>query len=258
MPAHLLTRLDVVLAAHGAGDGSAANRRVLDHARALENTFDGIRARAAFHVGYPSHRAALRAATRPHRVVVPMLTSDGYYMAKLRREVDELDARGGTTRLLAPIGRHRLIAESIAVRVAEESRALDAAATNCHVLVIGHGTLRTSNSGRATEQVAASVSQATGMAASIAFLDADPSIEDAMQGIPAWQAVIVVPFLYGGGDHATRDVTDRVARGQGARSEHGPVGSVAVLEPMGELRVIGDILEREILDEVIGKGGVSI
>ncbi len=70
--------MSVILAAHGAGDGSAANRALLELADALREARPGVRFGCAFWKGTPSFEEAARSSRGEDPVVVPIMASGGY------------------------------------------------------------------------------------------------------------------------------------------------------------------------------------
>ena len=69
----------VILAAHGAGDGSEANRGLLELAHTLGALRPDVTFECAFWKGTPSFERSARRLRGQHPVVVPIMTSDGYY-----------------------------------------------------------------------------------------------------------------------------------------------------------------------------------
>jgi hydroxymethylbilane synthase len=236
--------LDVILAAHGAGDGSPANALVHERARRLESTLVGARVRVAFRRGDPGFAAALRLADRPDRLVVPLLTSEGHYASLLHDEAARV-ARPGMRPTVAPaIGTHPALVASLVQRVRATVAGLDVVRGEASVIVVGHGTARHAESGTATRAVAAGMASVAGVRAHAAFLDESPTIEETLEGIGPCAVLVVVPFLFGGGDHATADVPARVAA---CAALHGMPGDrIAFIEPLGGLPVVDDIIERTV------------
>lgn len=233
--------LDIILAAHGAGDNSPVNARVRRWARELEASHIGVRALAAFHLGTPSYEEALSATDRADTVVIPCLTSDGYHAERLRSLVGR---SGRAIRVSVPIGTGGPDAFSIAPRVEEALRAngVDRAATLA--LIVGHGTTRNPHSERATYELAGAIHHLTGVASTAAFLDEDPLVESAVAEAGDWRTIVVVPFLLGGGYHAMHDLPKRVQSGRVARTNVREL-DVILLDAPGDAEFLGQ-LERTI------------
>ena len=252
----------VILAAHGAGSGSRANELVMSLARAVQQQAIGARVTAAFRKGVPMYRAALEQADCETCIVVPVLTSEGYFAADLRREVT-LWSRARHTLVARPIGASRALIDAVSHRVGVEVQRTGATARNALVIVVGHGTARHRDSGTATRQAALGIGERTGLTTVAAFLDQDPTIEAALSRVVDNTAVIVVPFLLGGGDHANADVPARAA-GAGKPDRN----RIVILPPLGELAELPDVVAatvREVLERrrvpravgrvLVGRGG---
>ena len=238
----LAVDLDVILAAHGAGNGSRANELVNACARRLEASLTGVRVTAAFHHGAPSFADALLSADRARRLVVPLLASDGYYAARMRREVERAAVTGTAPIMLAPVGTQRAFVRALAHRVARHIVEHGLAPARTIAVVVGHGTLRHPGSGRAARSLAQAITRVSGVTAHAAYLDESPLLEDVIRRVPLDASLVVVPLLVGGGDHAENDVPARVRAG--ARGRGVPDDCVVILESMGGLPTLSGILER--------------
>ncbi len=203
-----------MLAAHGAGNGSAVNRRVTALARRIGEGHEDRTVLTAFHAGAPSfvQRATERAGQAP--VVVPLMTSDGYYAAsRLPSEWREGDPGGGVL-ITPPLGATPAFHSEVARRVRaalDAPRAGDPAVT---VVVVGHGTSRSESSGDTTivlaQALAESLSEARPRGSAppdirVAFLDQEPHI-GAVAASLAGRRVVLVPMLMGGGPHERVDL----------------------------------------------------
>jgi glutamyl-tRNA reductase len=206
----------VLLAAHGAGDDSIANRRVRQLARRLARRLPGTVVGVGFTLGAPSWDEAasrLQRASGGELVVVPVLTSAGYFGGRrLPAAVDRWDS---TTRITPPLGTHPRVVGGVVARTLERLReARGEGPVVC--LVVGHGTARAAAGGEATEAVAGALRQAlTGAGLDVdvatAFLDQEPLLEQAVRKLVAAR-IVVVPFLVGGGPHLEHDLAARLAR----------------------------------------------
>jgi sirohydrochlorin cobaltochelatase len=232
---------DVILAAHGAGAESAANANVRALARRLQEVVVGTRVTAAFRQGEPTHRVALDHADRPTCVIVPLLTSDGYYARELRRDVERW-SKATRPIVLPPIGVHPALPEALSRRVAAAARAVGGGPERTHVVVVGHGTARQSESRNATRSVAADIGARTCLTSHAAFLDDDPVVETVVARIPANAAIVVVPFLLGGGSHAETDTPSRVLTAAAAARLNRE--RIVVLGPLGELPELYEAIEQ--------------
>jgi len=207
-----MTRTALVLAAHGANADEGVNRQVEGFAAKLRamNLCDKVV--CGFHQGTPTFSEVLDRLDADDVVVVPVMTSDGYYSdTVLPRELrNNRRFAEVTIRQTPPLGTHpRLI--DVAVRRIHRALHdfdLDAAATA--VAVVGHGTPKHPRSRDATLSLAAALENASVCAEVVsAFLDDEPCVEDTAARVTS-PNVVVLPFLIAGGPHATDDIPRRI------------------------------------------------
>ncbi len=198
--------MTVILAAHGAGDGSEANRRVLELADALRARRPGERFECAFWKGTPSFEDAARSSRGQDPVVVPIMASGGYYA---RRRLPEEWAKGDPSLSLItapPIGTlpafSRVLATKVEVAVTDMMRrGLDPL-----VLLVAHGTPRVRSSGDAARRVRDELALALPETDVLtAFLDESPYLSDVASSLGD-RAVVAAPLLMGGGPHVLVDL----------------------------------------------------
>ena len=153
-------------------------------------------------------------------VIVPVMTSQGYYLKKLPGKFAE-NQHADQYRLFmtAVIGVHDSIAQRIAGRIAGLIQQHQLPADETTIAVIGHGTRRNKNSGtstlKLTDQLRKMMSgEATDLAFpeslsklkfETAFLDQDPEAQEVAQNIES-PNTIIIPFLISRGPHTTDDV----------------------------------------------------
>jgi len=204
-------QLVVILAAHGAGNGSPANEGVEALARQVAAARPDLRVHCAFRLGTPTLSDVCAAVTAPDQhdaiVVVPIMTSDGYFMSHwLRPIVAEAQQHTHRIRVAAPIGTDVSLQRAIARDALEHAPHEDSAT----ILVVGHGTQRHAMSGGTTLAIVDAIRCAEPSAAVAAcFLDDEPRLERAALQNPE-RALLVVPWLIGGGGHARHDVIARL------------------------------------------------
>jgi sirohydrochlorin ferrochelatase len=238
--------LDIILAAHGAGDDSGANAFVRSCARQVEAGGAGARVTAAFHLGTPAYAVALRKADRAKVLVIPLLMSDGFFADRLRGEI----SRGSDDRhapvVLRPIGIQPRFVRMVANRVAAAIRCLVRSSRPAIVIVVAHGTKRHAGSGAAGRALADAIARRSALPAHAAYLDQSPTIEEVIARAPLDAELIVVPLLLGGAEHAERDVPSRVAA---AAASHGISGDrIAFIEPLRGLSAFTDIVSGLVRD----------
>lgn len=223
-------RTELLLAAHGAGDDSPANLQVLALAQRVgQGQAPSLRVGAAFRLGSPAFADAARQVDWRTSAVVPLMTSDGYFVrnvlpAALREGVPQ----GGTMpHVTPPIGLDPRVRGLFVHRLAPLLRQLHAGGGRPVVLVIGHGTARALGSGTSTYALVGEIRDAfPGVDARAAFLDQEPSLESISSTLVG-RSILAVPFMLGGGSHALIDIPERLGIVAGK-------GSVTVLEPLAE------------------------
>lgn len=226
----------VILAAHGAGDGSAANRlvgRLCEEVR--ERT--GRRVAPAFNLGSPTFEESVRVLGPGRCVVVPLMMAEGYFLRVLRERCEGAAAACGASLSYAlPLGASGMVQD----RIVERVRGLVGAdGLRTSILVVGHGTSRDARSeGTAVDLVGRLREETAALEVEVAFLDQDPSIERVVDGISS-QRLVVVPFLLGGGGHALEDVPRRLSGWL-----EGAGRSVVYDRPVGDDPGLGGVVAR--------------
>lgn len=207
-----MTRTALILAAHGAGDASAANQRVRDLARQLQNAGEFDEVQPAFNLGAPGFAQALDVTFADAVTVVPLMTSDGYFsQTVLPREL----ARSSRfprvrIRVTPPVGTHSAMADLVADRATEAMIRFHFDPSDTALLVVGHGSAQHRTSRQATAKLRDALRERSFCArVEAGFLDEEPRVEVAARTLPQ-SNLVAVPFLIGGGDHATRDIPMRL------------------------------------------------
>lgn len=219
----------LILAAHGGGDESDANAVLRKTAKQVAEQIGFDVGLAAFRLGEPSWRDALRAAASDFAVVVPVMTSEGYFHNLLAEEVHAARlAAPARFSLTAPLGTHADIATLAGdrLRALIDDYNLDPQRTVA--VVCGHGTSRHPESRRATVMLALRLARQKRCVSCIpAYLDEDLHIEDAPRRLRGYD-LVVLPFLIGGAYHATSDIPQRLGlSAKEADSAESPSGLAA-------------------------------
>jgi sirohydrochlorin ferrochelatase len=233
----------VVLAAHGAGDQSPANRLVESLAAKLRTALPQTHITPAFNFGTPSFADAVAAAPEGPVVVVPVMTGRGWFVdTKLPAELN----RGAGSRpltLTPPVGCVRAVVEHALDRATHAYHAhTTRAGTPPTLLVVAHGTKKSSASRSSGRRLVQLLQSRLGPNARItaAFLEEPPLLETLAPTLPGH--LILLPWFLGGGNHADRDIPERL----------GPaLARTTLLESLGDLP---DLLHTTLLDLVIGNG----
>lgn len=218
----------LVLAAHGAGNESEANKRTQALARWVGERRKDLRVVCAFNLGTPTFAEVLdlheAQESRAVCVVLPLMTSDGYFVKE--RLAGEL-AKNGVARsvdikILGPVGLREEVTRTLIERTRVAMREARLTPDQTTIVVVGHGTRRSAASGASTDALALEIGKAIPAALSVsAFLDQDPLLEDlsatltrradAHPSNPLERPnLLIVPFLLGGGGHALSDVPERL------------------------------------------------
>ncbi len=241
----------LVLAAHGAGDASPANQQVREIAYRLRQVSSFRRVEPAFRLGRPSFATALRGLGPETAVVVPLLTSRGYFYNRvLAHEVNRYRLPGVGPRILtAPLGEHPRLLELAQERILEAWRRLGCE-TGSTVIVIGHGTRRHPQSGDTTRALADSLKdrlqsrlphRSSKVQVEPAFLDASPGLEGVVAAHGAGP-LVALPFLFGGGGHTDRDIPQCLEKHLGPSGRAPRQTPWAVTAPLGESKVLEELV----------------
>jgi uroporphyrin-III C-methyltransferase len=236
----------LVLAAHGSRQDPAANALVRRLAQAVRERrlFDEVA--VAFHQGEPGFDTVLNELEAEAVTVVPVMTSAGHYADVVLPEALARNRRHSSVRLriTPPVGSHPGIAPLVARRVSELLREHTLSRAETAVLLAGHGTRRHPASRETTLQLGETLRR-RGVASRVVagFLDDEPSLPEALAEARA-DAVLVLPFLVGGGSHAGEDVPRAIGLEPGELPLVGRRGSARIVvdQAVGTLPGIVDII----------------
>jgi hydroxymethylbilane synthase len=202
----------VILAAHGSRHKPAANALLREWAEEIKRRGEFDHVVAAFHQGEPRFCEVLDTIESDEVVVVPVMTSQGYYCdeflpAELKRNVRYAGMRLTIT---PPVGVHPDSQALVARRLDEVARRFDVDPANSSVAIVGHGTKRNPKSRVATEALVEAIRR-TGRYADVTafFLDEEPGIEQ-ITTLMRQQTILIEPFLISGGHHAIQDIPKRL------------------------------------------------
>lgn len=207
-----MNRTALVLAAHGSRHEPDVNDRVRVFAGIISARcwFDEVA--VAFHQGEPGFSQVLDRLSADEIVVVPLMTSEGYYSdVALPRELAR-NARYATIRVrrTGPVGTHPGMATLVARRFRKILLDHELHARETTLALVGHGTKRHARSRHATWALARELRQRNLCAQVVAaFLDDDPQVESILE-TANHPSLIVIPFLIGDGQHAAMDIPRRL------------------------------------------------
>ena len=198
--------VSLILAAHGSEASPRSNQPLHDLAAALESTglFDHVT--PAFLMGQPLMTEVLESLPAGEAIVIPVMTSDGYYLKKLPEKFAENANFDQFSLLIGPVvGLHPAIATTISTRLAGHLHEHQLTAADTTIVVVGHGTRRNTTSGATTFALADSLrNDHPGFEIKAAFLDQDPEIGMVADSITS-PNIVVLPFLVSLGPHMTED-----------------------------------------------------
>ena len=193
----------LVLAAHGSRCGGAAD--ALERIAGRFQPGDMFQqVLTSYHQGQPAFGEVPQLVSGSSVVVVPVFLAEGYYSKKvLPRELLRAPRSRSIDIWLTPIvGCDVRLRSALLKRVRRLVRRLGWNPERTVVVVLGHGTPRSSTSSRTTCEVAEFLRR-EGPCKTVhaAFLDDSPTPCEALQGTDADHS-LVLPFLFGSGDHA--------------------------------------------------------
>lgn len=201
----------VVLAAHGSTDSPRSNQPLFQLAKRVNELGNFAAVTPAFLNGEPLMNDVFCTLPPGKVIIVPVMTSQGYYLKKLpaifaeNKNIDRYDFR-----FTGVAGIQPAIAKTMAARIQHFVSAHRLTASETTVVIIGHGTRRNPNSGTSTCQLTDSIATKLGPARPrltfmTAFLDQDPELEKVVAEIST-PNIIAMPFLISRGPHMTGDV----------------------------------------------------
>ena len=199
----------LVLAGHGSHISPETAGIVWEQVDKLRKRNIADEVTAAFWKETPSFHQAIDTLAADDVTVVPLFTGQGYFTQTvipaemgLSGKLTKRDER--TIRYTPTLSEHPHLARVVRQRVSEALEQSGADPSEVAIAIIGHGTRRSTESRRATQEQA---DQARDLAAeSLAvYLDDSPSIPDIYR-LTTRPVIIAVPFFLALGSHTTIDV----------------------------------------------------
>ncbi len=202
--------VSLILGAHGSEAASDSNAPVVDLASRIESRDLFAKVTPAFLLGQPNMTNVLTEVTTEKVVVVPLMTSAGYYLnSVIPKKLAENEAAEKCQWLISPVaGMHASIAGLMIDRIRLRMKENEIVESDTTIALIGHGTRRNKNSAKSTFALFEKIKRAFPDARNrVAFLDQDP--EAPLVGASIIEGhTIVMPFLISRGPHTTVDIPE--------------------------------------------------
>jgi len=200
----------LILGAHGSEAAADSNAPVVELANQIASRGIFASVTPAFLMGPPNMSNVLEQVSTKKVVVVPLMTSAGYYLNSVipKRLAENADSKSTDWHISPVAGMHPQIAELMVDRINLRLNENEIAEPETTIVLIGHGTRRNKNSAKSTFALFEKLKLAFPNARNrVAFLDQDP--EAPLVGASILEGhTIVVPFLVSRGPHTTVDVPE--------------------------------------------------
>ena len=204
------TQCALVLGAHGSLAAPDSNQPLYDLAEAISEKEIFTAVTPAFLNGDPLMTDFLEHLPKGDVVVVPAMTSVGYYLQSVipKRIAENPDHADYRIFISPVVGMHQRIATLAATRIERTMAADSMTADDTTVVLIGHGTRRNANSCKSTYALLDQLKQLRpDLKFEIAFLDQAPEAEAVAKKIGT-PHTIIIPFLISRGPHTTVDIPE--------------------------------------------------
>jgi sirohydrochlorin cobaltochelatase len=204
------TQCALVLGAHGSLAASDSNQPLYDLADTISDKEIFTAVTPAFLNGDPLMTDFLQQLPRGDVVIVPAMTSVGYYLQSvIPKRIAENPEHADYRIFISPVvGMHQKIATLVTARIERTMAGDGMTADDTTVVLVGHGTRRNANSCKSTYALLDQLKgQQPDLKFEIAFLDQDPQAEAVAQKIDTPHTVII-PFLISRGPHTTVDIPE--------------------------------------------------
>jgi sirohydrochlorin cobaltochelatase len=205
-----LKETTLILAAHGSDAAADSNAPVAELASEVGDRELFAKVTPAFLYGAPDMSCVLDEVATEKVVVVPLMTSAGYYLNSVipKRLAKNKEASQRRWFISSVAGMHGLIGNLMIDRISGQLEQHDLDASQTTIALIGHGTRRNRNSAKSTFALFEKLKDAFPEARNrVAFLDQDPEAPLVAASIVEGHT-IVVPFLISRGPHTTVDVPE--------------------------------------------------
>jgi sirohydrochlorin cobaltochelatase len=233
-------RAGLLIIGHGSEHSSGPLVSACGHAERLLDSGLFVEARVAFLMAGEDPCETLKAMRSQTIHIIPLFMCDGYYTRtvipkKLKLEGSRTYRDGGLLTYGSPIGVHPGMADILRHRALETCSAAGWDPSGTRLMVIGHGSPKSSASAEVTHRHAAEIrKQSEFISVDCVFIDEPPRIEDWLLDLPAeGPPVVLAGFFAADGLHSSLDIPgwieareERTGSRQGARLRYtGAVGA---------------------------------
>jgi sirohydrochlorin cobaltochelatase len=233
-------RAGLLIIGHGSEHSPGPLVSACGHAERLLDSGLFAEARVAFLMAGDDPCETLEAMRSQTIHIIPLFMCDGYYTRtvipkKLKIQGSRTYRDGGLLIYGSPIGVHPGMADILRLRALETCRAAGWDPFGTRLMVIGHGSPKSSASAEVTHRHAAEIrKQSEFISVDCVFIDEPPRIEDWLLDLPAeGPPVVLAGFFAADGLHSSLDIPgwieaweERTGSRQGARLRYtGAVGA---------------------------------
>lgn len=255
----------VVLAAHGSLADERANEPLFEIAKTIAASGIFSMVTPAFLNGEPNATNVFEKLPVGDVVIVPLMTSDGYYLNQVfpKKVNENANLAKFRTFMTRPIGLHPELPSLATDRVDTLMNLMGMSHIDTTVIVVGHGTRRNPDSEKSTQLLVERIQELLPEhEIRIAFIDQDPTIPSVIAGTTR-PHMLVVPFLISRGPHTTVDVPEAFGLPTGPEIEFPLVdrfgsGLVVYDLPVGMYPEISELCLEWIGDELMSGKPVQL
>jgi sirohydrochlorin cobaltochelatase len=216
----------LVVCSYGSGD-CALHRRL----RALGRTSGFSETAAATLFGARRIEEVVAALHGSPIFVVPLFMARGTTYGALKDRLSDVHCSDRIV-LCPELGSHPGLARRVAAHAGGELKKLGWRPEGTGLVLVGHGSPRNKASQQSTERLAAEIERLALFAdTSAAFLEEQPSVQDAVRASPA-RRVLAIGCFAEAGRHATRDVPQRLTQSGRPTAYSGPIGACDWIESL--------------------------
>ena len=241
----------LLLVAHGSTSEPRALRSARAHAERIRGTDAFESVETAFLKGGPDVGDVLQANSGDEVVVVPLLTSEGYFAGTVvPREVTGAVPENSIVTYASPVGTSPLLSDVIRRRV---RHAIGDRRDSVALALVGHGSERTPGSGAAVRAHADRLRTREEFESVRAFFtDEEPTVETLLERVDA-EEIVAVPVFMAEGTHVREDIPRRLGVTNGGEEPSTVDGrTITYTDPVGTDPAIAWIALQSALEAVEG------